>query len=176
MVANLGHEVGSGRVLTFDGTEDQGLFIGQVDADLFFIIDAIALNPGPIVALWGVVFGPTAASEFELSVRTIDEVADGMNVCTWYACVARTVKNSEVKLNEKAQKAVDAEWDQLTEKKCWLLDKVEPWEVAAERARKSGIAIHVGRVFQICVEKRVRVGRRRPGARQSANGPVPREF
>ena len=67
-----------------------------------------------------------------------------------YACVARPVKKKEQQAaNAKARAALQKEWDKLTSQGCWDLSTVQEWF----DARKEGEDIHVGRIFDICVEK-----------------------
>ena len=53
----------------------------------------------------------------------------------------------------EAQTAGTAEWDRLRKSGCWDESKVREWDAAATEARIKGITTHVGRVFEICVEK-----------------------
>ena len=69
-----------------------------------------------------------------------------------YACVARPVNKKEHG-NAKAKAALQKEWDKLTSQGCWDLSTVQEWHDVAARARKEGEKIHVGRIFDICVEK-----------------------
>ena len=70
-----------------------------------------------------------------------------------YACVARPVNKKEQAGNAKAKAALQKEWDKLTSQGCWDLSTVQEWHDVAARARKEGEKIHVGRIFDICVEK-----------------------
>ena len=67
--------------------------------------------------------------------------------------VARTVSKKEVLEVPAAQAAVTAEWDKLRKSGCWNESKVKEWSAVAKEAREKGITTHVGRVFEICVEK-----------------------
>ena len=69
------------------------------------------------------------------------------------ACVARPVTKREARSNQKAMQALDKEWNKLASQGCWDLSTVEEWSVVAERARKTGEKVHIGRIFDICVEK-----------------------
>ena len=69
------------------------------------------------------------------------------------AMVARSVGAKEVASNPKAQKALDVEWEKLEQKGAWDYKSVVEWESIAEKARKAGGKLHVGAVFEICVEK-----------------------
>ena len=69
------------------------------------------------------------------------------------AMVARPVNKKELAENSDAQKSLDVEWDKLMDKKAWDMDHPREWaEVSAEAVRR-GRKAHVGRVFEICVEK-----------------------
>ena len=70
-----------------------------------------------------------------------------------YACVARPVNKKEQAGNAKAKAALQKEWDKLTSQGCWDLSTVQEWHDVAAKARKEGEKIHVGRIFDICVEK-----------------------
>jgi len=63
--------------------------------------------------------------------------------------VARPVKRAEVESNPDAQAALRKEWDRLRKIKVWLEDQVVEWGDIC----KSGKKAHVGRIFEICVEK-----------------------
>ena len=67
--------------------------------------------------------------------------------------VARPVGKKEIRANPKAQQALDVEWDKLVKKKAWQYETVSEWKVIADRAKKTGKKVHVGKVFEICVEK-----------------------
>ena len=75
------------------------------------------------------------------------------------AAVARPVDRKERNANEAAQAAINKEWTRLRTIKydggqgCWDESKVEEWRDVAKRAIKEKITIHVGRIFDICVEK-----------------------
>ena len=69
-----------------------------------------------------------------------------------YACVARPVNKKEQAGNAKAKAALQKEWDKLTSQGCWDLSTVQEWHDVAAKARKEGEKIHVGRIFNICVE------------------------
>ena len=67
--------------------------------------------------------------------------------------VARPVNKREIKANPKAQEALDLEWNKLVKKDAWLYNTVTEWKDVSNKARKSGEKVHVGKVFEICVEK-----------------------
>ena len=69
------------------------------------------------------------------------------------ACVARPVSKKEAAGNPKAQAALLKEWDRLRASKCWDETRVREWADVAGEARRSGATHHVGRIFEICVEK-----------------------
>jgi hypothetical protein len=49
--------------------------------------------------------------------------------------------------------ALQKEWDRLRAAGCWDETKVREWSDVAREARAKGIKAHVGRIFEICVEK-----------------------
>ena len=49
--------------------------------------------------------------------------------------------------------ALDKEWTKLRNIGCWDESRVEEWSIVANKAKKSGIKVHIGRIFDICVEK-----------------------
>ena len=67
--------------------------------------------------------------------------------------VARPVNKKEIRSNPKAQESLDIEWDKLVKKTAWLYDTVQEWSTVSEGAKKKGKKVHVGKVFEICVEK-----------------------
>ena len=67
--------------------------------------------------------------------------------------VARPVGKKEIRANPKAQQALDVEWEKLVKKKAWQYETVAEWKVIADKAKKTGKKVHVGKVFEICVEK-----------------------
>ena len=67
--------------------------------------------------------------------------------------VARPVNKREIRANPKAQEALDLEWKKLVKKDVWLYDTVPEWKDVSNRAKKPGEKVHVGKVFEICVEK-----------------------
>ena len=69
-----------------------------------------------------------------------------------FGMVARVVSQSEIDRTPEAQKAMDAEWEKLRKKTCWLEEKVREYDVANE-ARKNNAKVHFGRIFEICSQK-----------------------
>jgi hypothetical protein len=68
------------------------------------------------------------------------------------AMVARAVSRKEVRMNPKAQAAVQKEWDRLRLRKVWEEKQVREWSDVAAEARRNGTKAHVGRIFDICVK------------------------
>ena len=74
----------------------------------------------------------------------------------FYACTACSVDRLERRWNEKAQEALQKEWDRLRacgEHGC--SDELHPRERSdvEDEARKQGQVAHFGTVFDICLEK-----------------------
>ena len=71
------------------------------------------------------------------------------------ACVARPVGKAEIKAQPEAQKALQKKWDRLKIKKVWDLDPkgVFEWRDVAAKARREGKEVHMGMLYEICVEK-----------------------
>ena len=70
-----------------------------------------------------------------------------------FSCfVARPVGKKEIMGNSKAQAALDKEWLKLVTAEVWL-PKAREWSDVANEAKRMNKTIHVGRVFEICVEK-----------------------
>ena len=79
---------------------------------------------------------------------------NGDTTVFWYsACVARPVDRKERAINAKAMASLDTEWNKLISQKCWDYASVREWREVAAEADKQGIKAHVGRIFDICVEK-----------------------
>ncbi|NBO94154.1 MAG: hypothetical protein EBV06_17865, partial [Planctomycetia bacterium] len=70
-----------------------------------------------------------------------------------HALVARTVGQAERMANPKARAALQSEWDKLRRQGVWDEKRVRPWAEVAAEARRQGHTVHVGRIFEICVEK-----------------------
>ena len=68
------------------------------------------------------------------------------------AMVARPVGKKELPANPKAQASLDVEWEKLM-KKAWDMLSVREWEDVSREAKKKNKKVHVGKVFEICVEK-----------------------
>ena len=69
------------------------------------------------------------------------------------ACVARPVSRKEVQKEAKAQAALNKEWRKLRALNTWDETAVREWSDVAAQAKKTGTKVHVGRIFDICVEK-----------------------
>ena len=69
------------------------------------------------------------------------------------ALVARPVGQKEIRDTPDAQRSLDVEWVKLESKPAWLYDKVQEWQHVSEEAVRTGTKIHVGKVFELCVEK-----------------------
>jgi len=63
------------------------------------------------------------------------------------------VSKQELRSNPEAEAAVVKEWNALRNAGCWDETKVREWSDVAHEARTKGIKTHVGRIFEICVEK-----------------------
>ncbi|CAE7395909.1 cof, partial [Symbiodinium pilosum] len=48
---------------------------------------------------------------------------------------------------------MDAEWEKLRKKTCWLEEKVREYDDVANEARKNNAKVHFGRIFEICSQK-----------------------
>ena len=69
------------------------------------------------------------------------------------AMVARPVGKKELMQNAKAQASLDVEWEKLMKKKAWEMESDRGWEDVSSSAQKCGRKVHVGKIFEICVEK-----------------------
>ena len=65
----------------------------------------------------------------------------------------RPVNAAEIRVNPEAQKSLDVEWEKLSMKKAWDLKGIRECDHVSSEAKKSGEKAHVGRVFEVCVEK-----------------------
>ena len=72
---------------------------------------------------------------------------------SFYAAVARPVTKKEVKMMPAAEAALLKEWTKLRNATAWDESAVREWRDVAEEARRKGKKAHVGRIFEICVEK-----------------------
>ena len=72
----------------------------------------------------------------------------------WFAaCVARSVGKREILSNAAAKASLDKEWNKLRRQGCWNEDMVREWADVVREVKEKGITYHVGRIFDICVEK-----------------------
>ncbi len=77
------------------------------------------------------------------------------------ACVARPVRGPEIASNPAARAAMDLEFNKLrdkvhpglSKKGAWDIDSVEELSSVKARAHRTGVTMHFGRIFGICVEK-----------------------
>ncbi len=69
------------------------------------------------------------------------------------ACVARSVTRAEARSNKDAKAALDKEWLKLRTQGAWNEQGVREWEHVRREAIKNNKKVHIGRVFDICVEK-----------------------
>ena len=72
----------------------------------------------------------------------------------WFAsCVAKSIGKREALANPAAKASLDKEWDKLRRQKCWNEEAVMEWSEVVKMAKQKKIKAHVGRIFDICVEK-----------------------
>ena len=69
------------------------------------------------------------------------------------ALVARPVGQKEINSTPAAQAALDKEWNNLTSKGAWDYSTVREWDDVSREAIKNKTKVHVGKIFEICVEK-----------------------
>ena len=69
------------------------------------------------------------------------------------ACVARPVNRQERMSNPKALAAIKKEWDRLRDIKCWDESRPAEWSDISRWYRDKALEAHVGRIFDILVEK-----------------------
>ena len=69
------------------------------------------------------------------------------------ACVARPVSQKERLESAGARASLDKAWSRLKKVDTWDEKGVREWSGVAAEARKTGTKVHVGRIFDICVEK-----------------------
>ena len=79
------------------------------------------------------------------------------------ACVARPVGKKELNSTPKALKAILEEWEKLRKAGTWDETKVREWDDVAAEARRTNKKAHVGRIFEICVEKGSELKENDPG-------------
>ena len=111
-----------------------------------------ALSADPYPAMPTVVPEPEAEPEHREKVSSYAPVSEE-EVYELMAMVARPVGHKELKSNPKAQASLDVEWDKLMKKKAWDMGSVREWKSVSDEAKKKGKKVHVGKVFEICVEK-----------------------
>ncbi|CAE8612313.1 unnamed protein product [Polarella glacialis] len=63
------------------------------------------------------------------------------------------VTKKEAEVIPKAMEALDKDWNKPHKQVCWDLNRVREWKDIASQARRTGKKVHIGRVFDICVEK-----------------------
>ena len=69
------------------------------------------------------------------------------------AAVARPVGQKEIQSDPAAQKSLDVEWEKLEKKRAWMYETVCEWNDVVKRVKSTNSKAHIGRVFEICVEK-----------------------
>ena len=69
------------------------------------------------------------------------------------AFVARPVGQKEINNTPAAKSALDKEWVNLETKGAWDYSTVQEWGKVSQDAIQSKKKVHVGKVFEICVEK-----------------------
>ena len=69
------------------------------------------------------------------------------------AMTVRPMTKKEMRANDKAMDAYEAEWRGLEENGTWDLSSVQEYKDVAARARRRGKKVHFGIVFGFCVEK-----------------------
>ena len=69
------------------------------------------------------------------------------------ACVARPVSKKEWLESAGARASLDKEWSRLRKIDTWNEKGVREWSDVAAEARRTGTKVHVGRIFDICVER-----------------------
>ena len=70
-----------------------------------------------------------------------------------FANVARVLTKHEISKSPGAQKALDAEWEKLLNKKTWDQSRVKECRSIVEDAKRKGEKVHIGRIFEICTLK-----------------------
>ena len=69
------------------------------------------------------------------------------------ALVARPVGKHELNREPLARASVDKEWKRLRDKHVWDEDHPREWDDVRAEAKRKGIDVHMGYLFDICVEK-----------------------
>ena len=64
------------------------------------------------------------------------------------ACRPKEIRNTP-----DAQGSLDVEWVKLESKPAWLYDKVREWDDVSSEAVRAKAKVHVGSIFELCVEK-----------------------
>ena len=70
-----------------------------------------------------------------------------------HAMVARPVGRKEIESNADAQKSIDVEWHNLESKGAWDYNTAREWSQVVKEAKGRSEKVHVGKIFEICVEK-----------------------
>ena len=70
-----------------------------------------------------------------------------------HAMVARPVGRKEIESNADAQKSIDVEWHNLECKGAWDYNTVREWSQVVKEAKGRSEKVHVGKIFETCVEK-----------------------
>ena len=91
------------------------------------------------------------------------------------AMVTRPVGKKELLANPKAQASLDVEWEKLIKKKAWDMLSVREWEDVSCEAKKKNKQVHVGKVFEICVEKGSELPANDPLRKSKGQNNLPRE-
>ena len=63
------------------------------------------------------------------------------------------MSQAEVDRTPDAKAAMDKEWKKLTDKGCWLEDKVREFPDVQREAQHQKRKMHIGRIFEICSQK-----------------------
>ena len=69
------------------------------------------------------------------------------------ALVASSVNQKELSSNPEAQRSHHVEREKLVKKRAWAIESVREWDDVRAEAKRKGKKVHVGKVFEICVEK-----------------------
>ena len=71
----------------------------------------------------------------------------------FHAFVAEPVSRAQRRNIPKAQAACDKEWDKLLKRFTWDPASVTEWKSIAYESQKTGIKVHVAKIFEVCVVK-----------------------